>query len=153
MKFPTRFFVICLVMAGISLAGGYLYAGYLGRQLSKAVSACETESKREVSDAKHALPESVTTGSVDGIPRDAVKFDGLVCDPIALAEAVDVNGAKPPPGTQERVLLAYRKVLSSETDEGGELFAAVFIAIGLIPTFWYFFLARLREVAAAIRGG
>lgn len=48
MKAPTRFFLVCLGLANLAVAGDYFYLRYLESHLATAVAACETESNRLV---------------------------------------------------------------------------------------------------------
>ncbi len=46
MKAPTRFFLVCIGLSALAIAGNYLYVKYLDSRLSTATAACESESKR-----------------------------------------------------------------------------------------------------------
>lgn len=52
MKAPTRFFLVCLGLAALAVAGSYLYSMHLDSRLTAATAACEAESKRLVEETE-----------------------------------------------------------------------------------------------------
>ncbi len=77
---------------------------------------------------------------------DLSRFGSLVCVPADLSENATL------PGVQGKIVTAYHDKREFEDNKAAHLFALALVILGILPAAWYFFLARLRELASAIRG-
>lgn len=90
-------------------------------------------------------PAGSTSQEVISITRT---FEAAKCQPASIR---DVPVAKR--NKQERALLeADARLQANRWNEYASFTALVLIGIGLAPLLWYFFLARLAELAAAVKG-
>lgn len=90
-------------------------------------------------------PAGSTSQDVISIIRT---FEASKCQPASIGNVPAATRNK-----QERALLeAHAQLLADRWNAYAFFTALVLIGIGLAPLLWYFFLARLTELAAAVRG-
>jgi hypothetical protein len=141
MKSSARFFLRAVALA-VALSGiGFGYLQYEHSRTATLQSKCEAQSKKEM-DAFNAQQKDKTG------PWTMYQSAGLTCDPSKLY--MDTPYSTTLPGVQGELLTAYREE-SSRTENVFYGIAFFIVFIGTLPAIWYFFLARLSEVAAAVR--
>ena len=141
MKPTTRFFLKAVALAIVLISAGFTYAQYKHSRTATLQRNCELESQREMSTFNSRQADQ--SG-----PWKMYQTAGATCDPHKLW--LDTPYGTVLPGLQGELLNAY-----SEERGGIENalygFAALIMFIGALPAIWYFFLARLAEIAAALR--
>lgn len=143
MKSTTSFFLKAALVALVLYGTGFCSSIYREHRTATAKSKCEDVGRKQV-EAFNAAQK----GKIG--PWTIYQSGPLNCDPLRLY--TDTAYSDILPGAQGELLEAYRGEQSGidNTMYGFAIFA---LFIGIIPMSWYFFLARLREVASAIRRG
>lgn len=159
MTFPAKFFLAFVGFALLAIAGGYSHSAYLGADLGRAITACEEQRAREQEGrqttenrtADAAVREVREPGQENG-PWDKYKQAPLVCDAEWLYGISLLPDAAEATGVQRYIILAYRAKVYDSSPSIGFMLAAVLLIVGSVPVIWYFFLRRVGELAAAVRG-
>lgn len=142
-----RFFFYSVALAAVLAGGGQLYVKYLDQQVVKAIAACEAESK-----AEQAALEKRQQAATEKGPWSKFRFE-LVCAPNSLTQdRYSTQGWTMPPGAQGAVVKAYDAKIYDNVEYGLNMLAVLAFFIGCLPIAWRFFLRRLSEVSAAVRG-
>lgn len=142
MNSTMRFFLKAVVVAVVLSSVGFGYSHYLHRKTATLQSKCKADGKGEMAEFKARLTKE------NAGPWTAYQTDPLVCDPDKLY--MNNLDWPVPPGIQGELVKAY-------LDEDNKVVPALYgiallvMLIGILPAGWYFLLARLGEVAAAIR--
>lgn len=141
MKTPSSFFWKSLGIAALLTGCGFAYSGYTAGKLASAQQKCEAESQSRMNafNAQHAKE----TG-----PWSIYQTSGATCDPSKLY--MDTPYGEVPDGAQGELLTAYRDEIGN-TENVFYGVAFLILIIGITPVIWYFFLARLAEIATAVR--
>ena len=159
MKSPARFLFFCFGLATVCVVGNLIYARMLDNRLSEAVARCEEENQRMAEKlAAWVEKRSITELSDEellrlsrGQSKSSPKWElaPIVCDPAHLEPLKEAL-----PGVQGKVVFAKQAKVSFENGAGVILYIVglCLAVLGLLPFGWYFFLRRLREIAAAVRG-
>ena len=141
MKPSARFFLKAVALA-VALSGiGVGYSQYKHSSTTALQSKCEAESQKEM--AAFNAQQKDETG-----PWKMYQSAGLDCDPSRLY--LDTSYSTTLHGVQGKLLAAYREEVN-RTENVFYCIAFFIILIGTLPAVWYFLLARLSEVAAAVR--
>lgn len=135
MKNSTRFLIRASTIGIFFLVVGYGYETYTDNAFVSALSRCQQEMAADSSVSLTVPPEH----------RDSVRS----CNFFQLEE-IGPHRVTAPNSVHGELMSAYRSSMSQIPDY---LYvgALIFLMIGALPTLWYFALARLSEVAAAVR--
>lgn len=137
MKSSTKFFLRASALAIVLSIGAFGYSTYRDNRLESVTKQCELQlDSRDVSLASTVSQEY--QGAVD------------TCNVFDLMEAADKGFVVAPQSAQGQLLAEYR---TRDRDISDYVYICAFflLMIGAVPTAWYFLLARLSEVAAAVR--
>lgn len=138
-----RFFLKAAALAILLCTIGFSLSLYRQSRLTTAQTNCEVEGR------KHMEAFNISQKGQTG-PWTTYQTDPINCDPPQLFKQADYSDVLP--GVQGELLRAYLSERSG-IDEKFYGWAAFVLFIGVLPICWYFFLARLRELASAIRRG
>lgn len=133
----TTFFFKAAGVAVLFCLAAVAYTGYQTNQVNAAKERCEAESA------------ALQKGAVS---KEAGQWKvSLLCDPAELYKNSWEPNFVRPPGAQGELLTAYQRQRSSDLPTILYILAFLVAVVGVIPAVWYFLLARLSEVAAAVR--
>lgn len=137
----SRFFWKSVAVAVLLTISGFGYSGYMQHKLSTTQRTCETESQAKMAtiNAQRAKESG---------PWTEYQTAEFTCDPSKLD--ADVSLGEDTPGIQGELLRAYHDA-NSNTQNIFYGIALLTVLVGVLPAFWYFFLARLTEIATAVR--
>ena len=141
MRSTTRFFCKAAAAGLLIATAGAIYSAYMHNKTAKLQRSCEATSQRDIARVS-------AEGAKNPGPWSRYSYAGLVCDPEQLSS--DAVSGMVPPGVQGELLSAFRDE-RNETEKSFYAIAVLILFIGWLPTIWYFFLARLAEIAGAVR--
>lgn len=132
--------VLSLVLSGA--AAGYSH--YMHSKTAALQSKCEADGNSGMAELNARLAKE-TAG-----PWTLYQNDPLVCEPFKLY--LNSRDSEATPGIQGDIVKAY---MEEQNQVAPALYGIAFLVflIGVAPVCWHFLLARLREIAAAIRRG
>lgn len=138
-----RFFVKAVALALALSGAGFGYSNYKHSKTAALQSKCEAEGQRQMKAFNAERKEQ--TG-----PWTMYQTAGMTCDPWKLY--MDTPSSATLHEAQEELLAAYRE---QRNGVDSVLYGIAFLIalIGTVPAIWYFLLARLAEIAAAVRRG
>jgi arginine/lysine/ornithine decarboxylase len=144
MKSTMGFFLKAAVLALVLSVVAFGYSHYMHSKTATLQSKCEADGKSEMAEFNARLKKEMVG------PWTAYQSDPLDCDPFKLY--VNSRDAEALTGIQGEIVKAY---MEEQNQVAPALYGIAFLImfIGVVPVCWYFLLARLREVAAAIRRG
>lgn len=144
MKSTSRFFLKAVTAALLLSSAGFAYSEYKQSRTHAIQRECEAESAKILAKFEVEKAKNPALNPFDFLPK--------VCEPYELRKASSERNGEIPSGVEGRLLLA-------SLDEQNEVpsllnaIAALVLVVGSLPAIWYFLLARLAEIAAAVRRG
>lgn len=156
MKKSTWFLIACASGAALILGALHVKEYLAEQRLSVARLKCAAEGGVKDASAKSKVrageikPWEMDWNSAN--PREQRGHLILECNPLKLEMLTNEGLFGEQHTVQAEVLKAYRATVRTDTERRLEGLAWFMLILGCIPYSWYFFLRRLAEISAAVRG-